>query len=144
MSHWKLTEFTPAQVWDLAQRHHLDWDENQVGRLMELVGGHPYLVRVALYQISRQEITLDDLWESAPTEAGLYRDHLRRHLWNLEQHSDLYDAMLSVVNQATPLRLSAKLSFQLNSMGLVRLDRNEVVPRCHLYREYFRDRLLEF
>jgi len=140
----ELPEFTPAQILDLAQRHHLDWDETQVGRLMELVGGHPYLVRVALYHLSRQEITLDDLWEIAPTESGLYRDHLRRHLWNLEQHSDLYDAMLAVVNQATPVRLSAKLSFQLNSMGLVRLDRNEVVPRCNLYREYFRDRLLEF
>ncbi|MEM8544842.1 MAG: AAA-like domain-containing protein, partial [Cyanobacteria bacterium P01_H01_bin.119] len=81
----ELQEFTPAQVMDLAQRHGLSWGEAEVAQLMAMVGGHPYLVRVALYQVARQETTLDQLLSVAPTEAGPYGDHLRRHWWNLEQ-----------------------------------------------------------
>jgi len=35
-------------------------------KLMVMVGGHPYLVRVALYQIARAEITLEHLLQIAP------------------------------------------------------------------------------
>ena len=75
----ELPEFTPDQVTDLAQRHGLDWGEGEVARLMAMVGGHPYLLRVALYQATRQETTLDELLAVASTEAGPYGDHLRRH-----------------------------------------------------------------
>ncbi|HEY9604449.1 MAG TPA: AAA-like domain-containing protein, partial [Allocoleopsis sp.] len=55
----ELPEFTSEQVLDLTQRHRLDWDATQVEQLMEMVGGHPYLVRVALYTIARQDMTLE-------------------------------------------------------------------------------------
>jgi hypothetical protein len=76
-----------------------------------------------------------------PTEAGIYSDHLRRHLWNLEKYSELMEAMREVVSVAQPVRLSSELGFKLNSMGLVKLEGNNYIPRCRLYEEYFRDRL---
>jgi len=72
--------FADAQVQDLAAQHGLRWTANEVESLMAMVGGHPYLVRVALYHIAREEITLQRLLQSAPTEAGFYGEHLRRHL----------------------------------------------------------------
>ncbi len=137
----ELPEFSLQQVQELARRHGLNWNTTQVEQLMAMVGGHPYLVRVALYRIARADNTLEQLLQTAPTEAGLYGDHLRRHLWNLEQHRELADAVKKVVATTTPVRLDAIQAFKLNSMGLVHLHGNDVTPRCDLYRQYFRDRL---
>jgi len=137
----ELSEFLPEQVLDLAQRHGLTWEEEEVARLMQMVGGHPYLVRVALYQISRKETTLDELLTIAPTEAGPYGDHLRRHWWNLEQRAEMAEAAKRVVASVEPIRLEPMQAFQLHSMGIVHLRGNDVIPRCDLYRRYFSDRL---
>lgn len=136
-----LPEFDPTQVKDLSKRHRLDWTEIEVKKLMFMIGGHPYLVRIALYYIARNFITLETLLETAPTEAGLYGDHLRRHLWNLEQNSDLVQAVKRIVAADKPVQLDSLLAFQLNSMGLVHLQGNEVYPRNNLYRQYFHERL---
>ena len=136
----ELPEFTLEQVHNLAQWHQLNWEVPEVEQLMAMIGGHPYLVRLALYTIRRQEITLAQLLSTAPTEAGLYGDHLRRQLWILEQHPELMAAVKEVVATNQPLRLEALQAFKLHSMGLVRLQGNEVMPRSNLYSEYFRDR----
>ena len=136
----ELPELTPQQVFDLAKLHGLDWQFNQVEQLMAMVAGHPYLVRLAFYHIAQQDIGLEELLGTAPTESGLYSDHLRRHLWNLQQHPELAAAMQQVVMANTPVRLESAAAFKLHSMGLVDLHGNDVTPRCNLYRQYFLDR----
>ena len=137
----ELPEFNEQQVQDLAKRHGLNWSGNEVAELMALVGGHPYLVRLGIYHIARQDVTLNQLVKSPATEAGIYSDHLRRHLWNLEKYSELMDAMREVVSVSQPVRLRSELGFKLNSMGLVKFNGNNCIPRCRLYEEYFRDRV---
>ncbi|MBG1269865.1 AAA-like domain-containing protein [Nostoc sp. WHI] len=137
----ELPEFNAQQVLDLAQRHGLSWSSTKVEQLMAMVGGHPYLVRFALYHIARQDTTLNLLLQTAPTEAGLYSDHLRRHLWNLEQCPELATAIKKVVANSSPVRLDSIQCFKLLSMGLLQQQGNDVTPRCNLYRKYFRDRL---
>jgi len=138
----ELPEFSPEHVHDLATRHGLSWRSSHIQQLMTLVGGHPYLVRVALYHIAKQDMTLDQLLYTAPTEAGPYSDHLRRHLWNLEQYPALATALAKAVATTEPVRLEASQAFKLHSMGLVHLNGNNVTLRYELYRQYFRDRLL--
>lgn len=137
----ELSEFSREQVQNLTQRHGLNWNSTQVEQLMSIVGGHPYLVRVALYNIAQQEITLTQLLDIAPTEASLYGDHLRRHLWNLQQHPKLASAFTQVVTTNEPVELESMLAFKLHSLGLVKLQGNFVTPRFNLYRQYFRDKL---
>ena len=137
----ELPEFTAEQVQNLAARHGLGWSATEIEPLMAMVGGHPYLVRVALYHIAREETTLPRLLQTAPTEAGLYGDHLRRHLWNLEQRPEMALAVKRVAATSNPVRLESVQAFQLHSMGLVHLQENEVAFRCELYRRYFGDRL---
>lgn len=137
----ELPEFQSEQVKELAQRHGLAWEATEVEQLMAMVGGHPYLVRLALYHIARQEITLTQLLATAPTDSGLYGDHLRRHLWNLSQHPELAAALSQVVARDSPVQLESIQGFKLHSMGLVQLQGNEVTPSCNLYRQYFRVRL---
>ncbi len=137
----ELPEFTQEQVQDLAQRYQLNWTVPQVEQLMRLVGGHPYLVRMAIYQVAAYEnVTLEQALSQATTESGCYGDHLRRQLWNLEQYPELATAFSQVVNTNAPVSLRSVLAFKLYSMGLVKLEGNHVTPRCELYLRYFRDR----
>ena len=136
-----LPEFNSQQIQDLAARHNLNWSEAEVEKLMAIVGGHPYLVRVALYHISRSDLTLDELKETAIADAGIYSDHLRRQLWNLEEYPELAQGMREIVAADSPVPLKAMQAFKLDSLGLVKLQGNECVPRCELYRQYFRSHL---
>lgn len=137
----ELPEFTPEQVHDLAKRHKLNWNAAAVEQLMTLVGGHPYLVRLSLYYIAQQDITLEQLLETGSTDAGPFGDHLRRHWWNLKKYPELAQAIKQVVSAEEGVRLEAVQAFKLHSIGLVHLQRNNVSPRCELYRQYFREHL---
>ncbi|MDY6785616.1 MAG: AAA-like domain-containing protein [Cyanobacteriota bacterium] len=137
----ELSEFTRAQVGELAQRHGLSWRDRDVDTLMRVVGGHPYLVRLALYHIAGQELTLAELVETAATEAGIYGDHLRWHLWKLQKYPELAEAFSATIASKGPVELQSVFAFKLHSMGLVHLQGDRVAPRFELYRDYFRDRV---
>ena len=137
----ELEEFNHSQVQNLATRYGLAWRDGQVEQLTSLVGGHPYLIRKALYHLHRQDINLDQLREIAPTEAGIYEDHLRRHLLNLQKHPQLASGLRQVVSKNQPVAIDTEIAFKLDSMGLIKRQGNEAIPRCDLYKEYFRDRL---
>jgi hypothetical protein len=108
---------------------------------MNMIGGHPYLVQMALDQIAHQDIVLDNLLKIAPTEEGIYGDYLNKRLQRLEENPALEEAIKKVVNSDVPTHLGAKETFKLYSMGLIKRQGSDVVPRCNLYRLYFRDRL---
>ncbi len=139
-----LPEFNPEQVKDLAQRYGLDWSDDELEQLRVLVGGHPYLVQVALYKITQGHMTLNQLLQKSATQSGPYGDHLRRNLWNLEQHPELAAALYEVVTTNRSIELQPTLGFKLNNMGLVRIEGNKVKSCCNLYSQYFRDRLRGF
>ena len=137
----ELPEFTAQQVDELAQRHGLTLAESEVASLIDMVGGHPYLVRVALHALARGRLTLAQLLKIAPTEEGPYEDHLRRHLANLHSDDKLVKAVEEMIGSDTPVVIGTDEAFQLDSMGLVRRKGNAAAPLCELYRQYFRERL---
>jgi serine/threonine protein kinase len=135
----ELPEFNAQQVSTLAQRHGLQWGQAQIQSLMTMIGGHPYLVRLALYHVARQDLTLAELLADAATETGLFRDHLRGQWWHLQQYPDLAAAFKQVLARQNSLRLDTMDLFKLHSLGLIRLEGNEAKLRCQLYRQYFAD-----
>ncbi len=137
----ELGEFTPEQVQELVARHGLTWTEGELEQFMGLIGGHPYMVRSALYHIAAGYLSLAEFLRTAPTEAGIYSDYLRGHLKTLEDYPELGAAMKLVITSEAPVRLRSEESFKLDSMGLVVRVDNNVKPRCDLYRQYFCDRL---
>lgn len=138
----ELPELTHSQVDGLIERHNVDLTESQKAEFMDLLGGHPYLVRVALYNIVKGTMTCEELLQSAPTEAGIYYDHLRRHLANLKEDEGLIQALQLVITHDEPVEIGSDEAFKLRSMGLVRFQGNAVEPLCNLYRFYFCDRLV--
>jgi len=137
----ELPQLNRVQVEEMIYRHGLSWSDAEVEQLITIVGGHPYLVRVALYYIARGEMTLARLLQVAPTEEWVYGEHLRRHLLNLEDDLKLLAAVKRVVAAKGPVRIETEEAFKLASMGLVRFQGNDVIPLCDLYRRYFRERL---
>jgi hypothetical protein len=136
-----LNKFSLAQVQDLVKRHGLQWSDTEINQLMGMIDGHPYLVRTALYHIATNDLTLEQFLEIAPTEEGLYEDHLYRHLLILEENKQLKSAMLKLVNSDEAVTLEPIYAFKLKSMGLAESRGNKVIPLCNLYRIYFSDRL---
>ncbi len=137
----ELPEFTAAQIKELAHRHGLSWSDGEIRQLMSLVGGHPYLTRVTMYNIVQHSLTLTEVLESATRENNLFSDHLRRHLFNLEQQSALAIAYKKILSEESSLRLESNIMFKLHSMGLIRLEGDKITPRSQLYRQYFAQRL---
>ncbi|MEL6453099.1 MAG: AAA-like domain-containing protein [Cyanobacteria bacterium J06623_5] len=136
-----LPEFDTHQIRDLGQRYNLESTDELTNKLTQLIGGHPYLTRKAFYHLRRQDVTLDELMSTASTEAGIYGDHLRRHLLNLENYPALSTALYQVVTRNKPTDLDAESAYKLESMGLIRLRGNNASPRCDVYRQYFIDHL---
>ena len=136
-----LNKFSLAQLQNLVKRHGLQWSDTEIKQLMGMIDGHPYLVRTALYHIATNDLTLKQFLEIAPTEEGLYEDHLYRHLLILEENKQLKSAMLKLVNSDDAVTLEPIYAFKLKSMGLAESKGNKVIPLCNLYRLYFGDRL---
>jgi hypothetical protein len=138
-----LPEFTSEQVQDLAKQYGLDWIGTQeIGQLMAMVGGHPYLIEQALDYLEHQDVTLNKLVQIAPTEESPFSDHLRENLGNLQRNPELETAFREVVTKNQPIRIETAYAFKLHSMGLVKLQGNDCSPRCELYRQYFSVRLV--
>jgi hypothetical protein len=137
----ELTEFTPEQVQDLVARHSSSLTTTQQMQLMDLLGGHPYLIRLALYHLACQDLTLEQLLQEAPTPIGIYEDHLRRHWKTLSDSISLSTAFSSIISATEPMRISLIPLYQLYSMGLIQRQGDGAIPRCSLYQQYFREQL---
>ena len=141
-----LPPFTLKQVQDLAQRYGLGWGVDKAGAkhlasLQAMVGGHPYLVSLALYHLHRGEKTLAQFLQTAPTPSGIYSHHLREYLTLLQGEPQAALALQQVVTVDESVQLDAIAAHKLESMGLVQLDGNWAKPSCELYRLYFRQQL---
>jgi transcriptional regulator with XRE-family HTH domain len=134
-----LPDFTPGQVQELSLRYKLNLRKDQIHSLMELVGGHPDLIRLAFMTLKQDPSqTLEKILAVASTEEGIYKGHLR-HLWNLIQKSpDLVSVLVKVMFASASLQLPASpFTFQLMSLGVVDAVENRFRPRYRLYQEYF-------
>ena len=134
-----LSDFTPAQVTDLNQRHGNPLTTVEEQALMRLLNGHPYLVRRALYLIASRQMSVAALFDQAGTDDGPFGDHLRYHLFRIYDKQELAQGLLQVILARTcPDERIARL---LSAAGLVRRENEQVVPRCQLYADYFRRHL---
>lgn len=61
----EIPDFTSAQVQDLALRHGLNLPLLDVEKLIHCVGGNPHLIRLALYHIWAQDISQEQMWQTA-------------------------------------------------------------------------------
>jgi hypothetical protein len=102
---------------------------------------NPYLIRLALYHLALGDITLENLLQNAPTNAGIYEEHLRRFLHTFKINPHLTQAFLEVVTAQKPVSVETISAYQLYSIGLVKRIGDKLTPSCQLYQQYFREHL---
>jgi diguanylate cyclase (GGDEF)-like protein len=148
-----LPPFTAEQIQALAQRYILNWmNEEEIKQLMSMVGGHPYLIQLALHYLAESTIPssnndeaaladprveFSQLLAQAPTEAGIYSNHLRGLLVLLQENPQLLAAVQQVMNTPEGIALEPVIAYKLDSLGLVTLNGDLATCRCELYRLYF-------
>jgi hypothetical protein len=113
----------------------------EVAGLMELVGGHPYLVRLALYTMATRPCSFAELKTLAIEERGPFASHLE-HFSNIFSNDDrLLKSIRRILKYG---KCDDEILFQrLWSAGLIRgEDRKRVRLRYAIYDDYFRKRIL--
>ncbi|BAY87947.1 hypothetical protein NIES267_74710 (plasmid) [Calothrix parasitica NIES-267] len=135
----ELEDFTSEQVYDLNRRHGSPLKPSEEKQLMVLLGGHPFLVRRALYLVASGQISGVDLFNNATAQNGAFGDHLRHHLSLLHNKQELIQGLREIISHNT---CKDRLVFwRLRGAGLVRSLGKTVTTRCQLYADYFRDNL---
>jgi class 3 adenylate cyclase len=135
----QLNHFSQEEVKKLAQCYDLDWERGEdCQQLMEMVDGHPALVQIALYYLSREEMTLEHLLATSATNVGIYTHHLQRHWVTLQEQPKLTTALKRVMDATEAISLDDNiLIHKLSSMGLIKHSGDKVMPRCELYRQSY-------
>ena len=145
----KLPPFNLEQTQALVRRYGFSsaLNETLAKQLQQWVNGHPYLTQLALYHLAKEieanpdnpEEKLAHILEESATPSGIYSDYLRGCLGYLQQSRELGMAFKYVVEIDDPILLDPILTYQLESLGLVKTIGNQVVCSCKLYREYFKN-----
>lgn len=132
-----LQPFNLDQVWDLNERYGSPIDSKQrAQQLFQLLGGQPYLTRMALDQLARNQMDFNQLMASANRDDGPFGDHLKRILISVMQLPEVLAALK--VSLTSPEISQKAAGFQrLLSAGILRLDAvNKPTLACDLYRQY--------
>ncbi|ACB53450.1 conserved hypothetical protein [Crocosphaera subtropica ATCC 51142] len=139
-----LIPFYQQEVEQLAQCYGLNWKpDKEVKQLMNLVGGHPALVHLAIYHLSRENITVTELLKNATQPNGIYYYHLQRHWITLQEQPDLMIAYGSLIRSEIPVKIDSILAYKLSSLGLIEYVEDKVKVSCELYRCYFENLIKE-
>ncbi|HAN78004.1 MAG TPA: hypothetical protein DCQ31_09650 [Bacteroidales bacterium] len=131
-----LRDFTPEDISDLISLHRLILTNEQQTKLFDLIGGHPFLVRKALYDMARELCTFDDLFMSPTADENPFADHLKRQLWFVGNFDDLYECLMQIINTGTTNNIM--LANRLRAGGLIQGSSPNYTVKYNLYLEYFK------
>jgi hypothetical protein len=134
-----LDDFTPEQIADLNQRHGRPFTPHELQALVEILGGHPYLIRQALYLAATGAYTAAEIIEGAASDRGAFGEHLRYHLFKLCSQPRLVAELRQIVSRG--ICADEWACDELCDAGLVRRDGQRALARCQLYTSFFRRHL---
>jgi len=132
----RLGDFTPAQVRDLNERYEQPLKtQSEFEKFNALLGGQPYLVRRAFYEMASRKVSFATLSNKMAGDDGPFGDHLRRFLVLLTRDQELLQAVRELLDaNRTP---EPKLFHRLRAAGLLRGESPaEAAFRCEIYRTY--------
>lgn len=135
----RLDDLGEAQVEELQHLYRLRWSAEDRRELTQLAGGHPYLLRLAMYESALHGTPVKRIAEDAHRDGGIYQDflgQLRRKLG-----PDLLAALCEVLGGGGgggPPTLDPDVEDRLRGAGLLRGSAGAYRIRYPLYESYFR------
>jgi len=134
-----LSDFNPNQIETLNRKHGSPIQEKQFNQFVTLLNGHPFLTRMALYQLTVEKMSWAEFMEFAPSVAGPFGQHLRRQLWLINNEDDLQRTLKQIISKN---RCDDEMArFRLRQAGLIREEEDSILFRCDLYRQFFSNSL---
>jgi hypothetical protein len=136
-----LADFSRAEVGELNERHGRPLEAPaELDRLIRLVGGHPYLVRCALHEMTSRRRGVELVEELADAEETVFGEHLRRMLFSVGTDPAVLETTRALLHRSAPL--PADLFYRLRSSGVVLGDSPaDARLRCGLYEKFLRRHL---
>jgi serine/threonine-protein kinase len=138
--HFDAFEFSEEEVKRLISLHALTLSEEQIVRLTELIGGHPYLIRKFLYCLVNSDSKFEDLIDRSFTDGGPFNDHLKRQYWSVSRKEGYLKTLKDIIT--TGISHDKEICDKLFSAGLIKGDTPKVKIKNKLYEQYFRNKLL--
>lgn len=134
-----LEDFNREQVQDLNHRHGNPIKDINMEAFFELLNGHPYLTRKALYLLVSEHWTWENLYKHSADDQGPFADNLRRQLWFIREDNTLQEALRQVIykNKCDNDRILQRLL----RAGVVKGFGDLYYCRCGLYDKYFKEKL---
>jgi transcriptional regulator with XRE-family HTH domain len=131
----QLKDFSSEQVADLNQRHGSPLQADEIPALVDLVGGHPYLVRQAFYTLASEGLSLPELQAVANSPEGPFGKHLLFYAHSLKKSPSLMTAFQQVLRGSKAPDES--LLERLSAVGLIQRQEGSWKARCGLYEAFF-------
>lgn len=139
-----LQDFTFAQVSELSQRHPVPLSQDQVNELTVLLGGHPYLTRLALYQLAMShqgigQVSFRQLVENPIAPTSPFVEYLKSYWQRILKRPELKQVLWQICYQRR--NIEDHFFVQLEGLGLVKPAEHGVEMRNELYKLYFKEQL---
>jgi AAA-like domain/TIR domain len=137
----ELAPLSVVQTAELGERQNMPLDSAEADQLWRLLGGQPYLSRLAFYRMqTNRGLTLARLDDTAAdASGGPFADHLKSVLSKLKHRPEL-NLLAAMVQVERHGSVPNEESFhRLSAAGLVIRDRSRIVPANLLYARFIRD-----
>lgn len=140
-----LPDFIEEQIMILASRYQLtDFTQSNAQEIKFMVGGHPYLINLALYHLAtNSQLSVEELFSEIAYYMGIYREHLQEFWPKLQLHPECIVALQEVLKSPIGAILNDITAYKLESLGLIQMVGNFCQISCNLYRQYFINQNLE-
>lgn len=111
------------QTLDLAALYELRWTNEEVDRLRTLVGGHPYLLRKAMFEAARGNMEIREVLDGARENGGVFSEFLDSHLKEIRSSEPLRNAACCIACGRRPPAYPANAVDRLCAAGIIRRGR---------------------
>ena len=134
-----LEDFTLIQIRQLNDLYTSPLSHYELDRLVDLVGGHPFLTQLALHYLTIGQVDLQTLLQDAIEERSIFRSHLEQLAYGV-QTLRLREILSKACYQNYSNVPQSDYSF-LRNLGLVKQLNGKIVPRNGLYKRFFQEYL---
>jgi hypothetical protein len=132
----RLDDLGEPQVKKLQELYRLRWSDEERALLIQLAGGHPYLLRLAMYESALRGTRVQKIIEDAHQGGGIFQDFLvtMRH----KLGPDLLQTLCRLFADPA-LELHPDIEDRLRGAGVLRGNPGAYRLRYPLYESYFRE-----
>ncbi|CCI07185.1 AAA-like domain-containing protein [Microcystis aeruginosa] len=137
-----LSDFNAEQVLTFAQVNGINWTLSDVNKVMNLVGGNPYLIKLILVKLQEGK-SLEKVLDDALQGREPFQSHFFLLMRYLKSNANLQNIFRQILQKKalTPAQMKGESVQFLERLGLIDKNHDTLEVRCNLYQVYFDDLL---